>query len=485
MHDRRFDDFARVLASASSRRHVVRDFVGCLGGLGFGRAWFQRGRAARGSANDLPAVRAQGGERCGITTITLWVNAFIPRDVPGVSQPVPAGDFAGMTMLPGPTAINDCFLTDQRTFSADFNAPSRMHSEITIDVENGRVVGERGGTHWCSPTHEVDCEDGDVECTATARNRGRFSVFWSSRDVTLFGVYLNADGNNPCWRGSPDIDYEGLFLIRLDASRERAVVTFAGRVDAFPAFEAYASSGGSPRPLFQLMPPVGNTPAELFADAARPVGGIAELAHNVCDATRCEVCRDGACVSRCDPDFTCCEGECRANRDASACGPCPPVCLPGQTLDATTCACIEETPTAVTPDPCSLLTRADAEDALRRLGRAEEASAVVEERDPFTCQYSFSTPSGLVSVGVFVFPGEMFDLLLPLRPDAEPVAGIGDRAFLAPWTETGAALLVLTGGVLIELQVTGAADVAQARAEVLRLAPLVIDRLGAEGDGLA
>jgi hypothetical protein len=40
-------------------------------------------------------------------------------------------------MFHGPIpGVSDCFLTDNRKFESNIDAPSRMHSEITIDMSS-------------------------------------------------------------------------------------------------------------------------------------------------------------------------------------------------------------------------------------------------------------------------------------------------------------------------------------------------------------
>ena len=75
-----------------------------------------------------------------LTSIKFWINAFIPRDLPGLTKAMPKGRYRGSTMIPGPTPISDCFLTDQRSFSSQINAKSRMHSEFSLKLEGPRSV---------------------------------------------------------------------------------------------------------------------------------------------------------------------------------------------------------------------------------------------------------------------------------------------------------------------------------------------------------
>jgi hypothetical protein len=147
------------------------------------------------------------------------------------------------TMIPGPTVVgddpwfSDCFMTDQRSFDANVKASSRMHSEIEIDIGG---PSENFQFHDCSPTHEIDCEDGGEECTKKGDTSNmKYSNLRGSL-LTVIKVDLSAASNNPCYSGSPDIDYVGTVIIN-PAAR---VVDFEGKIDAFPAFEMYATANG-------------------------------------------------------------------------------------------------------------------------------------------------------------------------------------------------------------------------------------------------
>ena len=40
-----------------------------------------------------------------IRSMKFWINAFIPRDIPGYTMTVPKGRYAGLTMIPGPQTV--------------------------------------------------------------------------------------------------------------------------------------------------------------------------------------------------------------------------------------------------------------------------------------------------------------------------------------------------------------------------------------------
>jgi hypothetical protein len=206
-----------------------------------------------------------------IKTVTVWINAFIPRDIPGYSKPVPKGVHAGKTMIPGPNPLSDCFLTDQRGFSNSIHAKSRMHSEVTVSFVGPKPTITQA--HRCDSTTEVDCEDGDVENTDTgSTSRMRFAVLPERVCVPgLIRISVDCAASNPCAptsRAFGDIDYNGTLTI----SETTRTVEFVGKIDQFPGFEAYAAmNGGAGLTLFQASPPAGNTVMNLPGDANRSI----------------------------------------------------------------------------------------------------------------------------------------------------------------------------------------------------------------------
>jgi hypothetical protein len=256
-------------ARASHETNAYNRIIANPGGTAEALGEMARGAAtaANAPAPDLSGVQTVGWSRpSNMSRVKVWIKAFIPRDIAGLTKLVPAGPHQGKTMIPGPTPLNDCFLTDQRSFSDNISAAARMHSEVefVLDRDEPTILQ----SHRCYETTEVDCEDGSVECTGTG-DSSRMQ-FFNMRIVTptIISVQLRAAANNPCFRGSPDIDYEGTIILDVSTSQ----VTFEGKIDAFPAFEMYATRDGSaPRMIFQMMPPAGNTPADLPGAANRPV----------------------------------------------------------------------------------------------------------------------------------------------------------------------------------------------------------------------
>ena len=227
-----------------------------------------------------------------IRSVKFWVNAFIPRNVPGYTMTVPAGPHLGKTMIPGPQSVgvptiqltpywfphigktwvgvSDCYLTDQREFSNDIHAKSRIHSEFRLDVTG--PVPTLTQWHNCDYTTECDCEDGDVEC----HEQGKTSrCLYTLAPASMSGpgpytIKVKCAASNPCAPTSRlfgDIDFEGSVVVDI-ASRS---IAFDLLIDQFPAFEAYATlNDGAGVTMLRESPPFGNTVMNLPGGANRP-----------------------------------------------------------------------------------------------------------------------------------------------------------------------------------------------------------------------
>lgn len=198
-----------------------------------------------------------------ITSVKVWINAFIPRNVPGVTVAAP-GASAGTTMVRGP--LDTCFLTDNRDFDANIHASSRMHSELTVEV-----AGPRRGLEWhnCDETMRIHPTTGRVVARRQAStSRMRFvNLRGRATDPGGIKVEVKGEANNPLVP-SPDIDFVGVITIN---PRSRTI-RFDGRVDEFPAFEMYASVNNTRAfPLFRVLPNPGRTPWNLPGPANRQV----------------------------------------------------------------------------------------------------------------------------------------------------------------------------------------------------------------------
>lgn len=197
--------------------------------------------------------------------VDFYIKAFIPLTVPGVTKPYPKD--RSKTMIQGIPIIGDCFLTDQRSFSSASGASARMFSQALVWVKPDGYTWSQN--HHCGETTEVDCEDGDVEGKKT-QNNDDMAFRLSSGSASRVVLDFKAARNNPLVTLSPNIDLIG----SLTVDRVNKFVEFVGKVDEFPAFEAYVSiNGGSPRTIEQLGPKPGAGPESLVGAANRDFRG--------------------------------------------------------------------------------------------------------------------------------------------------------------------------------------------------------------------
>jgi Protein of unknown function (DUF3238) len=209
--------------------------------------------------------------------LNIWVNAFIPGSLLNYAQLIPAGPHKGKTAIPLPgtayvvnwatSAIG--YLTDQRSFSPDKAASSRMHSTITMQLDPPTLIAS---AHTTSGTTEVRPATGEVTAIKKAdMSKCAFANFIvSGTTPKIIKVNLKAAACDPLVHLSADIDYEGQFTITVSGPGH-VNVAFDGKIDAFPAFECYAQLDGTTKPLFRILPPPGNTVMNLLGNANTPV----------------------------------------------------------------------------------------------------------------------------------------------------------------------------------------------------------------------
>jgi len=242
-------------------------------------------------------------------TVSFWLNAFIPRTVVGYTVLLKSGVHAGKTAIPLPGAArlwpgntlkdwNCGYLTDQRTFNNTVSASCRMQSWAEVDLTTLRMTRQ---SHRSSGTTQVNLESGAQTGFAVAdMSRCEFTqpssappfggigaIFGASRGGSTMPVppprlapggvgsvtlQLSAAAGDPLVGMAADIDYEGLLPIAV-AGPGRVTVSFNGKIDAFPAYDCYASYNGATQTMFTSNPPPGNTVTNLLGSANRPVSG--------------------------------------------------------------------------------------------------------------------------------------------------------------------------------------------------------------------
>jgi len=200
--------------------------------------------------------------------IYFWISAFIPLHMDGVTKAWPQDHSKTMVeavkWLP---VVGGCFLADERGFSDDDTASARMHSRAWVQVK-------ADGYHWsqqhfCDETTEVKCSDGKVKNRKTqASDDMAFGLTSGSSDRVVLD--FQASESNPLVPLAYKIDLVGTLTV----DRKNKFVEFNGKVDEFPAFEAYVMiNGRGPYTIAQLGPKAGVGPSALFGGANRPFQG--------------------------------------------------------------------------------------------------------------------------------------------------------------------------------------------------------------------
>ena len=216
----------------------------------------------------IPADNGGGEEPDDSLDIVFWINAFIPLNFEDETVPIP--NHPGQTMVAlgdNPLAhLAGCFATDQRSFSNSQGASARMHSETRIRIDASTYDWTQA--HYCGPTIKVDCDSGAQTDVKTADPDMSFSLTQGSSSRVVLDFVASA--HNPFSSLAPRIDIVGTLTV----DRIAQTVDFFGKVDDFPAFEAYAFlNGAGPYTVATLGPEPGSDPLSLFGDANRPFNG--------------------------------------------------------------------------------------------------------------------------------------------------------------------------------------------------------------------
>lgn len=226
------------------------------------------------------------------SNLMIWINAFIPENVPGYTFTVPAGPHKGKTAIPcpdialpvNPRCRSRGYLTDQRSFDASPTESVRMRSMAVIQLIPPSAISL---THVTSGTTEIDKTTGAVTCSVhTDMSRCKFENFRVEPDPSapfsgnfFIKLSLTAAASDPCVNLAADIDYKGEIIIFCSPKGNFVEVSFSGKVDEFPAFEMYASLNGVTNTLFRIPPPPGNTVVDLLGFANNMVTGRATFTH--------------------------------------------------------------------------------------------------------------------------------------------------------------------------------------------------------------
>lgn len=200
-------------------------------------------------------------------SVRFWINAFIPDSVC-----VLKGDLFAVE-VPSPTGIR-FFAGDQRGFSDNSEASSRMHSEVTIvglSSDSPEIVEEK---QICGESLELD-EQGNILQRATAStDRMKFVNLRGSQTIDPEGGVIDGIPGSVQidFFGSaslplivaPDIDYSGTLVI----DRAEGNILVSGATNGFPAYEMYCSiDDGSVMALAHIEP---ISPIELIGSENQP-----------------------------------------------------------------------------------------------------------------------------------------------------------------------------------------------------------------------
>jgi hypothetical protein len=181
-----------------------------------------------------------------VRSVAVWLNVFIPFDLSGETVPVCGGPHAGKSALDIGSAL---LLTDQRAFSRDPGATSRMHSHVGVDLSGSEPVATI--THRCDWTIVCDRSTGEVVCRSRPSVR-RMGARVVSRDPVV--VSLDCATSCPCPGVPPALnalEYRGTITYR-PAIRDLSVDLMVG---LFPAAEGYGSlNGGAGAIIFRQAP---------------------------------------------------------------------------------------------------------------------------------------------------------------------------------------------------------------------------------------
>ncbi len=184
-----------------------------------------------------------------IHSISFWLNTFIPRDIFGATTMLLEGEYRGLTVL----SAAPCYLTDQRNFSNDLRASSRLHSLVKVDLAASEPVLTQH--HRCDDVVECDPMSGVVlRKRQGSTSNMKFSLSATEPTIVIQMDCKYIDPLAPVAHGIGEIEYKG--KIEIDPTTRSINVDMM--ICLFPAFEAYAAINDGPGViLFRHAPPAG------------------------------------------------------------------------------------------------------------------------------------------------------------------------------------------------------------------------------------
>ena len=193
-----------------------------------------------------------GGENLALinksdSNITIWVNVFIPNKLYGEKNFTKVitknPNYNGIQALifnnikgVKSNALSGYFLTDNRYFSHDINAKSRIHQEFSLSEGVFKLINQKT---QIGETVMLHLESEGVLCKKTA-DKGDSKITYRAHSSNQILVNMKAEVGNPCVL-SPYINYDLNFVITKIDGNIRIDVT--GETDSFPYYEIYARLG--------------------------------------------------------------------------------------------------------------------------------------------------------------------------------------------------------------------------------------------------
>ena len=159
------------------------------------------------------------------------------------------GEYKGLMALRSPP----CYLTDQRNFSNDLWASSRMQSWVKVDLSDAEPVLTQ--QHRCDDLIECDPVSGEVlQKRRGSTSKMKFSLLDTTRTIRIGMECRHGDSIARFGHGIGEIEYRGTIEIAPEAGRVEIDIMIC----LFPAFEAYAVINDGPSAiLFRYAPPAG------------------------------------------------------------------------------------------------------------------------------------------------------------------------------------------------------------------------------------
>lgn len=194
----------------------------------------------------------------------IWVKAFIPNDVENaIAVPQQSGKMVSADVFS--RTVIGCFRTDDRGYSNDPSVKARVTTHITTDGSKDPPKHNA----YCHFTEQLNCSSGDLMVKKRCQP-GSPAKFQRSETNSGWAYNFTIKSPNPVIP-SPDIDA----TIRVEEVWRNNRVEFraSGKIDSFPAFEAYVRYKGQTQKLFQSYPEAGKSPWNLFGPAVKEVSG--------------------------------------------------------------------------------------------------------------------------------------------------------------------------------------------------------------------